>query len=138
MRYRALAPRSLNLQVMASLQKKALAEPDRELTYDRTHGQIVDLDGMTVGRYTYGPGWRWIDVLAPVVGTDICHVEHFGYALSGSLRVRHEDGTETQVKAGDVYHISPRHLGEVVGDEPFETIEFLPSADGATRGSAIG
>ena len=31
---------------MASLSKKALTTPDRELTYDKTHGQIVDLDGM--------------------------------------------------------------------------------------------
>ncbi len=124
---------------MASLEKKSLATPDRELSYDKTHGAIVDLEGMTVGRYTYGPGWRWIDILGPAAGTDTCLVEHFGFALSGSLRVRHEDGTETQVKAGDVYHISPRHLGEVVGDEAFETIEFLrPSLDGTKPGSALG
>jgi hypothetical protein len=124
---------------MPSLEKKTLAAPDREMTFEKTHGAIVDLDGMTVGRYTYGPGWRWVDVLAPVAGTDVCEVEHFGYALSGSLRVRHDDGTETQVVAGDVYHISPRHRGEVVGDEPFETIEFLPAArDATTRGSALG
>lgn len=124
---------------MPTLERKTLAEPDRELTYDKTHGQMVDLDGMTVGRYTYGPGWRWIDVIAPVVGTDMCEVEHYGYALSGSLKVRHEDGTETQVVAGDVYHIGPRHRGEVAGDQPFETIEFLPaSRQEVTRGSAIG
>lgn len=123
---------------MPSLEKKALATPDRELTYEKTHAAIVDLDGMTIGRYTYAPGWRWIDILAPVVGNDICLVEHYGYALSGSLRVRHEDGTETQVRPGEVYHISPRHLGEVVGEEPFETIEFLPvTGGGANRGSAI-
>lgn len=124
---------------MASLEKRDLAAPDRELAYDKTHGAIVDFDGMTVGRYTYGPGWRWVDVIAPVVGTDMCEVEHFGYALAGSLRVRHEDGTETQVKPGEVYRISPRHLGEVIGDEAFETIEFLPAERGpAKRGSALG
>ena len=124
---------------MPSLEKKSLAAPDRELNFEMTHGAVVDFDNMTVGRYTYGPGWRWVDVIGPALGTDICEVEHFGYALSGSLRVRHEDGTETQVVAGDVYHISPRHQGEVVGDQAFETIEFLPSArDSATRGSALG
>jgi hypothetical protein len=125
---------------MASLEKKALSAPDRTLEYEKTRGDIVDLEGMTVGRYVYQPGWRWVDILAPVVGTEICQVEHYGYALKGSLRVRHNDGTVTQVQPGDVYHISPRHLGEVVGDEAFETIEFLPVArDGAAkRGSAIG
>jgi len=124
---------------MPSLEKKSLAAPDRELNFEKTHGAVVDLDGMTVGRYTYGPGWRWVDVIAPIAGTDMCEVEHFGYALSGSLRVRHDDGTEAQVVPGDVYHISPRHQGEVVGDQAFETIEFLPTArDSATRGSALG
>lgn len=124
---------------MPTLEKKTLAEPDRELTFDRTHGAMVDFDGMTIGRYTYGPGWRWVDVLGPVVGTEFCEVEHYGYALSGSLRVRHEDGSETQVVAGDVYRIAPRHQGEVAGDQPFETIEFLPAPrEGTTRGSAIG
>jgi len=125
---------------MPSLEKKSLAAPDRELSYEKTHGAIVDFDGMTVGRYTYAPGWRWVDVLTPVVGTDMCGVEHYGYALSGSLRVRHDDGSETQVMPGEVYHISPHHRGEVAGDEPFETIEFLPisKGDGSARGSAIG
>jgi len=124
---------------MASLEKRALASPDRELDFEKTHAAIVDLEGMTVGHYRYEPGWRWIDVLADQAGSDICLVEHFGYALAGSLRVRHEDGTETQVMPGDVYHISPRHLGEVVGDEAFETIEFLPAERGsARRGSALG
>jgi hypothetical protein len=124
---------------MPSLEKKSLSSPDRELNFDRTHGAVVDLDGMTIGRYTYGPGWRWVDVLGPVAGTEFCQVEHFGYALSGSLKVRHGDGTETQVVPGDVYHISPHHQGEVVGDQAFETIEFLPTQRNAsTRGSALG
>jgi hypothetical protein len=124
---------------MASLEKKALAQPDRELDFDMTHGSMVDLDGMTVGRYTYQPGWRWVDIIGPVVGTEMCEVEHYGYALAGSLRVRHDDGTVTEVVPGEVYHISPRHQGEVVGEVAFETIEFLPTArDSVTRGSAIG
>src|SRR4051812_28142103 len=124
---------------MPSLEKKDLATPDRELTFDNTYGAVVDLDGMTIGRYTYGPGWRWIDVIGPAIGADFCQVEHYGYALSGSLRVRHEDGTVTQVMPGEVYHISPRHQGEVVGEDAFETIEFLPAPrDGATRSSALG
>jgi hypothetical protein len=124
---------------MPSLEKKQLSTPDRELSFDKTFGAIVDLDGMTVGRYTYEPRWRWVDAIKPVVGTDMCLVEHYGYALGGMLRVRHEDGTETRVRPGDVYHISPRHMGEVVGDEPFETIEFLPTPhEAVSRGSALG
>ena len=124
---------------MASLEKRSLAAPDRELTYDKTHGAVVDFDGMTIGHYTYAPGWRWVESIGQVVGADMCLVEHYGYALSGSLRVRHEDGTETQVTPGEVYHISPRHRGEVVGDVAFETVEFLPTPRGAHEThSALG
>ena len=76
---------------MPSLEKKDLAAPDRELKFDNTYGAVVDMDGMTVGKYWYGPGWRWVDVVGPVLGAEMCEVEHYGYALSGSLQVRHED-----------------------------------------------
>ena len=78
------------------------------------------------------------DSIAPVVGTDTCYIEHYGYALSGQLRVRHSDGSETIVGPGDAYHIGPDHLGEVYGDEPFETIEFLPTSAGSAPTSAVG
>ena len=124
---------------MPSLEKKTLAAPDRELTFDKTHGAIVDLDGMTVGRYTYGPGWRWVDILAPVTGTDVCEVEHFGYALVGSAaRAARRWDRDAGRRRRRLPH-QPAPSGEVVGDEPFETIEFLPAArDATTRGSALG
>jgi hypothetical protein len=124
---------------MPSVEKKRFESPDREARPQGALGLLLDLDGMTVGRYTYQPGWRWVDSVGPVVGTDHCHVEHYGYVLSGRLRVRHADGTEAVAGPGDVYHIAPDHQGEVDGDEPFQTIEFLPAPRaGASRGSALG
>jgi hypothetical protein len=120
-----------------NLEKKTFDSPDRHLQPSRTTGALIDFDGVTLGRYTYAPGWRWIDDIAGGDDQAYCQVEHFGYALGGGLRVRHSDGTETQVGPGDVYHIAPSHRGEVVGDEPFETIEFLPATDGGAR-SAVG
>lgn len=125
---------------MTNLERKSFSQPDRELSRPGSHGDMLDLEGMTVGRYTYEVGWRWADTIGPELGMDMCAVEHFGYVLGGRLRVRHEDGSLTEVGPGDVYRIGPRHLGEVVGDDPFETVEFMPVAHepGATRGSAIG
>ena len=124
---------------MPSLEKKRFEAPDRTAQSPGAMGLLADLDGMTVGRYTYQPGWRWVDSVGPLAGTERCQIEHFGYVLSGRLRVRHSDGSETIAGPGDVYHISPDHQGEVDGDEPFETIEFLPTPhEAATRGSALG
>ena len=47
--------------------------------------------------------------IKPVVGTDSCQVEHIGYCLSGGIHVTHEDGTESDVVAGEVYRILPGH-----------------------------
>jgi hypothetical protein len=124
---------------MPSLEKKTFDSPDRTAQPPGAEGRLVDLDGMTVGRYTYQPGWRWVESVAPIVGTERCQVEHYGFVLSGRLRVRHADGSETLAAPGDVYRIGPDHQGEVDGDEPFETIEFLPvPRAAATRGSALG
>ena len=123
---------------MPSLESKRFDAPDREARPPGAVGLMVDLDGMTVGRYTYEPGWRWVDSVGPIVGTERCHVDHYGYVLSGQLRVVHADGTQTIVGPGDVYHVSPDHQGVVHGDEPFETIEFLPHARDAAPTSAIG
>jgi hypothetical protein len=123
---------------MPSLEKKRFDTPDRTATPPGAEGLLVDLDGMTVGRYSYQPGWRWVDSVGPLLGADHCQVEHFGYVLSGRLRVRHSDGSETVVGPGDVYRVAPDHQGRVDGDEPFETIEFLPHARDAKPTSAIG
>jgi len=123
---------------LPALDKKSFDEVDREMELDKTHGALLDFEGMTVGRYTYAPGWHWVDVIAPVVGMDWCQVNHYGYALSGHLRVRHQDGSQTEVGPGEVYHISPGHRGEVAGDDAFVTIEFLPAAADEPRGSAVG
>ena len=44
-----------------------------------------------------------------VVNTDSYQVEHLGYVVSGGLHVKHDDGTEEDVTAGEVYRIAPGH-----------------------------
>jgi uncharacterized cupin superfamily protein len=47
-----------------------------------------------------------------------------GVVQSGRLHVAHEDGTESEVGAGDAYLIEPGHDAWVVGDESFVGFEF--------------
>jgi hypothetical protein len=96
---------------MPGVESRDFSSPDETRTPEKTRIEVVTLAGGEIGRYTFQPGWRWSECIKPVVGTDSCQVDHVGYMLSGTLGVRHGDGTETQVRAGSVYRIAPGHDG---------------------------
>lgn len=109
---------------MASLETRNFDSPDETRRPDKTTVEIVKLEGTTVGRYTFEPGWRWSECIKPVAQTETCQVDHVGYALEGRLHVRHDDGTEVEVGPGDVYHIHPGHDAWVEGGQRFLAVEF--------------
>jgi len=113
---------------MAGIEARDFSTPDETRTPDKTKVEIVNLAGGQIGRYTFQPGWRWSECIKPVAGTDRCQVDHIGYFVSGRLHVVHEDGSESDVRAGDVYRIAPGHDAWVVGDEPAVTVEFQGAA----------
>ena len=99
---------------------------------------VVNLDETAVGRIKMEPDWRWSIDAGPKVGTPSCQVRHLGAALSGVLRILTDDGTEMEIRAGDAYEIPPGHDAWVVGDVPYEAIEFASARTfGATETSAI-
>jgi hypothetical protein len=114
---------------MAGVETRDFTAPDETRTPERTKVELVNLAGGQVGRYTFQPGWRWSECIKPAVGTDSCQVDHIGYVVSGRLHVKHDDGTEGEAKAGDVYRIAPGHDGWVVGDEPAVLVEFQGAAN---------
>jgi uncharacterized cupin superfamily protein len=65
----------------------------------------------------------------PIAKTDSCEAAHFQYFLSGVLRVRMDDGTELECRAGDVCLIPPGHDAWVVGDEPVDLVDFQGMSD---------
>lgn len=85
--------------------------------------EVVTVGNCTLTRSTMQPGWRWSECVAPIAGTETCQVPHDGYAVSGVLRVRHED-REIDVNPGDAYSIGPGHDAWVVGDEPWVGVDF--------------
>jgi len=60
----------------------------------------------------------------PLAGTDSCQAAHFGYVLSGGMRVYMDDGPEFEIGAGDVVVIPPGHDAEVIGDEACVMVDF--------------
>ena len=100
------------------LQKKNFQEPDEVQTPPNARIENITIDGMTVSKQTYQPGWQWSKNIKPIVGTNSCQVHHFGVLISGRLRVKADDGQEAEFGPGDVADIPPGHDGWVVGSEP--------------------
>lgn len=113
---------------MAGVAKKSLDSPDERRTPDKTEMHVVDLGSVKVARMTLQPGWRWSECIKPVAGTESCRAHHVGSAASGHLRVRHDDGTEVELGAGEAYVIEPGHDAWVIGSEPFVAYEFDSTA----------
>lgn len=113
---------------MANLESRNFDQPDETRSPEKTRVDLVNVEGATVGRYTFEPGWRWSDHIKPVAKTDSCQVDHIGYVVQGKLNVRHDDGTEAEIGPGSVYHIHPGHDAWVVGDQAFVSVEFQGAA----------
>jgi len=105
------------------------------------HGEVttIKIGNATLSRAAFEPGWRWAHDVAEAAGTDSCQVEHLTYIVSGSMRIRMDDGTETDVAAGEVAAVPPGHDAWVLGDEPLVGIDFVggPAFVEATNTEAI-
>ena len=88
--------------------------------------EVVQIGGMTIGRATYQPGWRWSEHVGPGVNATHCTVEHVGLVVSGSATAAFDDGRVVTMKAGDLFYIPPTpHDSWVVGEEPYVSLHFL-------------
>jgi class 3 adenylate cyclase len=109
---------------MPRLQHKSFSTPDQVRKFTLGRIDIVNLDETSIGRFIWEPGWRWSEVVKPVVDTPLCVNRHLGYVIGGHLHVLMEDGTGLDIVAGDAYEIPPGHDAWVVGDTAFDAVEF--------------
>ncbi len=105
---------------------KRFESPDEVRTMDRGVFEIVRIGGVTLGRATYEPGWRWSEHVGQHIGEAMCGVEHVGMVMAGTATAAFEDGSVQELRAGDIFHIPPLpHDSWVVGDEPYVSLHFL-------------
>ena len=105
---------------------KRFENPDEVAHFDKGKFETVTLGGMTIGRATYQPGWKWSKDVGPDVGQDYCTVEHVGMVVSGVATAALPDGRVTEMKPGDLFYVpSEPHDSWVVGDEPYVSLHFL-------------
>jgi len=119
---------------MASVQRKPLDQPDETRPIEKGKVEVVELDGGTVMRTTFEPGWRWSECVKPVVGGDSCQVDHFGYCISGHMHVVMDNGDELDFSPGDAMRIPPGHDAWIVGDEAYVGVDFKGGAEYAKPG----
>ena len=105
---------------------KQFEKPDEKRAMTKGVFELVHLGGMTIGRATYEPGWRWSEHIGRRLGQDRCSVEHVGLVLAGRAAVGFADGSVTQLTAGNLFYIPPiPHDSWVIGDEQYVSLHFL-------------
>ena len=105
---------------------KRFESPDEVRHVRKGKFELVRLGGMTIGRATYEPGWKWSEHVGPDVGARRCQVEHVGLVLAGTATAALDDGRVFKLRAGELFYIPPvPHDSWVIGDEPYVSLHFL-------------
>jgi quercetin dioxygenase-like cupin family protein len=113
---------------------KRFESPDEVRVMQKGKFELVHIGGMTIGRATYQPGWKWSEHVGPGVGATRCPVEHLGLVLSGTATVAFDDSRVIELKPGNLFYVPPiPHDSWVAGDEPYVSLHFLGAENYATK-----
>ena len=108
---------------------KRFEHPDEVRKFEKGKFELIHLGGMTIGKASYEPGWKWSTHVGRAQGLKSCSVEHVGMVVSGRATAAMDDGRVTEMKPGDVFYIAPGHDSWVVGDEPYVSLHFMGAGE---------
>ena len=115
---------------------KRFEQPDEVREFELGRFEVVNIGGMTIGRATYQPGWKWSEQIGKRLGQRFCQVEHVGMVLSGCATAAMDEGRVFELSAGNLFYIPagpPGHDSWVVGDEPYVSLHFVGAGDYAVE-----
>ena len=112
---------------------KRFDQPDEVREFELGKFELITLGGMTIGRATYQPGWKWSAHVGAALGATSCHVEHVGMVVSGRATAAMDNGEVIEMRAGDIFYIPPGHDSWVVSDEPYVSLHFMGAEDYASH-----
>ena len=104
---------------------KRFEEPDEVRLFEKGRFELIKVGGVTIGRASYEPGWKWSVHVGAASGAKSCQVEHVGIVVSGKATAAMDDGRVIEMKAGDVFYVPPGHDSWVIGNEPYVSLHFL-------------
>lgn len=107
---------------------KRFEEPDEVRTFEKGKFEIVRIGGVTIGRATYEPGWKWSVHVGSKTGETRCNVEHVGLVLAGRATAAMDDGVVHELRPGIIFYIPPGPPGHdswVVGSEKYVSLHLL-------------
>jgi hypothetical protein len=114
---------------MSKMQSKSLSKPDELRTFEHGKVELVTLGGVTFGRATLMPGWKWSTCVKPLVKTKSCEAPHLQYHVAGRLAVLMDDGSHQEFGPGEVSLLPPGHDAWVVGNESVVVIDITGMVD---------
>lgn len=122
------------MNILAHVDLKRFDTPDEVRVFEKGRLEIVRIGGVTLGRATYQPGWKWSVHVGPTVDAARCHIEHVGLVISGVATAAFDDGRVVELRAGDLFHVPPvAHDSWVVGNQPYVSLHFLGADDYARK-----
>ena len=119
--------------VITRIESKNLAKPDEKRSFDKGRVELASIGGVTFGRATLEPGWKWSTCVKPIAKTKSCEAPHLQYHVSGLLHVVMDDGTEAEFGPGEISNIPAGHDDWVVGNEPVVLIDITGLTEYAKR-----
>ena len=108
---------------------KRFEKPDETRVFEKGKFELIEVGGMTIGRATYEPGWKWSEHVGKATGAKSCQIEHVGMVVSGVATAAMDDGRVIEMHPGDVFYIPPGHDSWVVGGEPYVSLHFMGAGD---------
>jgi uncharacterized cupin superfamily protein len=111
-------------QSSSAIVRKSFDNPPEMLARDEVLKQTVNLGSLTLTRAVYGVGWKSFEGNKPTADDESCESKHTIYVVSGRMRILMDGGEEQEFGPGNLGVIPAGHHVLVVGDEPFEAIDF--------------
>jgi hypothetical protein len=111
---------------------KHFESPGETRMFELGRFELVHIGGITIGRATYQPGWKWSQHVGPSFGLARCPVEHVGLVLAGVATAASDDGTVAEFAPAGSCTFPPYHM-TAGSSGTSRTSRFISSAPDSMR-----